>query len=149
MLSLVLPDSNCRTKHMLYTVVFSDPDRSYTSRQLTQLFPFMIKNSKPRVVRTSITSVSNANLKSAADKRSMFNKPARTVVWLFKCDKCAAMKPFFKRQTDKVMKHGLSYTCVKLCKELPKPWKRNRLHEVSQTARYAYTQHKFYEQRTL
>jgi hypothetical protein len=40
---------------------------------------------------------------------------------------------------------------MELCKEpeKPKPWKRNRFDEVSQIARYAYAQQRFYEQRTL
>ena len=72
---------NCTTKHMLHIVVFSDPDRSYTSRllPLTQLFPLRIKySSQPRVFVTSHQTSQMAQLKFAADTRSMFNKPAGT-----------------------------------------------------------------------
>jgi hypothetical protein len=49
-----------------------------------------------------------AQLKFAAETRSMINKPAGTVVWLFKCTKCDAVRPFFKHQTATFMKYGLS-----------------------------------------
>jgi len=56
------------------------------------------------------------------------------------------------RATDrqiKDVKRGISGICVKLCRKKPKPWKRNAHGEATQSSRYAYTQHRFYEQITL
>ena len=133
-------------------VVFNDQDRSYTSRQLCELFPLRIKHNRLTADRTSFAAVSSAKLEAAADKHSMFNKPTGIVVWLSKCVKCAAVKPFFKQQTDKVMKYSLPGKCMELCTEKPKPWKRNRHDEAPRSSRHAPTSapsHRFYEKRTL
>ena len=130
--------------------MFSDPDRFYTSRQLRVLFPLrdIVTTGNYKHV-TSLENHSIAMQKVAADKRSLYNKPAGTVAWLFKCRNCSTVKPFFKQQTATVMKRGISVRCTMLCREKVKPWKRNRCDEVTLTARYANTQHVFVEQITL
>jgi len=143
-------NADCTNAFTVYYCVFTDEDNFFTCEDLDQLFPVRTKNTAAETVpATTLAAVSDAMITSELNVRSMTNKPTGTVAWLFKCNNCKCVKPYFEKQTEKVMKWGISCRCLNKCKEKLKPWKTNRLHEVVPSSRFAKTQHKFQKVITL
>jgi len=143
-------NADCTNTFTVYYCVFTDEDNFFTCEDLDQLFPARLHDTDNYFIpATTLAAVSDWHETSELNVRSMTNKPAGTMAWLFACKDCKSVKPYFQKQTEKVMKYGLSCRCLNNCKERPKPWKTDRLGEVMPSARFAPTQHHFQKVITL
>ena len=93
--------------------------------------------------------MSDANQAHEADKQSLTKKPAGTVAWFFSCTICGTVKPYFVEQIAVAMKKGVSCRCSNQCREKPQPWKTNEKGEVTPSARFDPSQHRFQKRITL